>query len=272
MKNQTTLAEKTRHFLIRLGIHKSVILITIIAILVSRVVSELAFLIYNIQPGAIGWALSITIPSILTPIFSYGNLKLIYELEELRQQIQAMANTDELTGVSNRRFFLELAERELARANRSRQPLSLILLDLDNFKRINDTFSHLCGDYVLQRVSQCCQAGLRRSDVFARYGGEEFILLLPDSPAEQALECAERFRQIVAGCEIVYAGTPIPTTASFGVTTWQGEDQDLGMLLRSADQALYQAKDAGKNTVCFYSPVQKATFRMENQSPRDITQ
>ncbi len=164
-------------------------------------------------------------------------------------QLYQLATKDFLTGISNRREFLHLAEREIRRAARGGDRLSLLLLDIDRFKKINDTLGHEAGDRVLMEISALIRKHLRDFDVFARFGGEEFVILLPAVAASQAAGKAERLRLLVEDHAIILDdGGRVQVTFSAGVAEWNKEE-DLDRLMVRADHALYQAKDAGRNQV-----------------------
>ena len=166
------------------------------------------------------------------------NLRLLRELQHL-------ASTDSLTGLGSRRHFYELAEREFYLAQRSGRPLAAMMIDIDHFKRINDTYGHASGDAVLQSVANQCMQGLRAGDLIGRYGGDEMVVLLPDATLDAALVTAGRIR-----AQDIVVDTPqgaIQATLSMGVAS-AGECTDLAELLSRADLALYEAKQAGRNT------------------------
>ncbi len=164
-----------------------------------------------------------------------------------QQQLVEAANEDYLTGISNRRAFIKAAENEIKRAARNHSGLTLMLLDLDHFKRVNDTFGHQVGDRVLQAITQAIKASLRQYDIFARFGGEEFVVLLPDSSEALGVTIAERICERVAQTKID-SGTDIPLycTVSIGVV-YRAEDETLDSLMSRVDKALYEAKDNGRN-------------------------
>ncbi len=165
-----------------------------------------------------------------------------------------LASLDPLTGAFNRRIFVELAEKQLARAQRIQAPLSLVLIDVDHFKRVNDTHGHLAGDEVLRRFAEVVRDQLRKEDVFARYGGEEFCLLLPDVPGPGAVALAGRLRRAVAKSSFVVGGAEIALTVSAGVAARVDEGpESLEALIARADEALYLAKDRGRNRVAAIS-------------------
>ncbi len=167
----------------------------------------------------------------------------------LYEETRRLAITDGLTGLINRRHFLELAGREFERASRYGRPLSAIMLDIDRFKRVNDTHGHAVGDEVLQALAARFRENVRDIDLPARYGGEEFIALLPEVGLESARVAAERLRQSVAETPIGTAAGPLSVTVSLGVAFAAPDCPDLPTLLRLADEALYAAKKAGRNRV-----------------------
>jgi diguanylate cyclase (GGDEF)-like protein len=165
-----------------------------------------------------------------------------------------LATIDPLTGVYNRRTFLELAERELARCGRAGSDLSVIMIDLDNFKRVNDSFGHLTGDEALRRFVVMAQGCLRRADLVVRYGGEEFCVLLPEVKLDEAVVLAERIRDVVAKSPMVIespiGSAIVPITISVGVAALRHADgSNIDQLLGRADAALYEAKNQGRNRV-----------------------
>jgi diguanylate cyclase (GGDEF)-like protein/PAS domain S-box-containing protein len=170
--------------------------------------------------------------------------------KEAERKLEALARTDPLTGASNRRHFREQAELELARAQRHGRPLSVLLMDLDHFKAINDTRGHQAGDEVLRRVAAEAQRLLRGTDLFGRYGGEEFVAVVSEGGVEQAGAAAERIRGVIADGPWRLDGREVAVTVSIGVACAPaGVPATLDELIRHADQALYAAKEGGRNTV-----------------------
>jgi diguanylate cyclase (GGDEF)-like protein len=174
---------------------------------------------------------------------------LLRQVEQARQRAQQLAWEDDLTGLLNRRRFAELGERERRLAHRHGTALSLVLLDVDNFKRINDRHGHGGGDAVLQTMGRVLRESSRSTDVVGRWGGEEFALLLPGAAGPGALQVTERVRETVAQQVIVSGGQALRWTVSVGVAHLQ-PDESFESLVRRADQAMYRAKAEGKNRVC----------------------
>jgi diguanylate cyclase (GGDEF)-like protein len=174
------------------------------------------------------------------------------ENSTLFSEVQELAITDSLTKVNNRRRFFDLAEQEFERSRRYNRPLSLIMLDIDHFKRVNDTYGHAAGDTVLERLAQLCQKSLREVDVFARYGGEEFVILLPETTSQEALLTAERIRQLVARTPIEIASDSLTITISFGIVELDKSCKNVEELLDRSDQAMYASKRNGRNRVSIW--------------------
>lgn len=175
--------------------------------------------------------------------------KQVFELSETNHKLVELASKDELTNSYNRRSFYELGQQLFLIAKRQETPLSVMMLDLDNFKSVNDSYGHLVGDEVLRRFSQLCLNFQRESDVFARIGGEEFALILPNTDILGAIEIAERFVKVVDAMECSVAEHDIDVTVSIGVAQVTESDVELENLRLRADMALYKAKDAGRNQV-----------------------
>jgi diguanylate cyclase (GGDEF)-like protein/PAS domain S-box-containing protein len=169
------------------------------------------------------------------------------ENARLFEQVQRLAVTDPLTNLNNRRYFFEVAHREMERARRHQSPLSLIMIDIDRFKEVNDTHGHLIGDMVLSHIADRLHAQLREIDVLCRYGGEEFVVLLPDTSLEAAYQVAERLRQAITEAPFQVEDIQVEVTTSLGVARMDSESDKIDDLVRDADQALYQAKAAGRN-------------------------
>lgn len=166
----------------------------------------------------------------------------------LENQLRELANTDSLTGLPNRRAFFERLETELARVDRYGEPLSVIMMDIDNFKSINDVHGHSFGDEVIARIAATAASALRTPvDLIGRLGGEEFAVLLPATGADGACECAERMRIAVADISFDSGGESVRVTASFGIAATAADDQQGSDVVSRADSALYRAKTGGRN-------------------------
>ena len=171
------------------------------------------------------------------------------ELERANQQLALLANTDGLTGVANRRYFLERLEQEMERGKRYHSPLVLGLMDVDHFKQINDQHGHQAGDEVLKALSELTVSLLRANDLVGRLGGEEFAILMPESDQEVGAIVSERIRAELAVTPIQTVAGPLSVTVSIGVTQAYPEIDSGESMLRRADSAMYRAKSAGRNRV-----------------------
>ncbi|WP_052050536.1 diguanylate cyclase [Leptolyngbya sp. KIOST-1] len=184
-----------------------------------------------------------------------GAVEDITEIKAAQTALEELAMRDSLTHVYNRRHFIELASQELARSARFHRPVTLLMIDIDYFKAINDTYGHLAGDRVLRDIALRLKGNLRQSDILARYGGEEFILLMPETDQAQAWVGAERLRQVIAATPFDSGSGPLAVTASVGISCWFARAEPNGMpslphiddLISKADQALYRAKQSGRN-------------------------
>ncbi|HEX5330309.1 diguanylate cyclase [Sulfuricurvum sp.] len=178
------------------------------------------------------------------------------ENRNARSELEHRAYSDYLTGLGNRRYFIEQAEEELSRRHRYGGELSLIMFDIDYFKKINDTYGHSVGDLVLQKIADICRTILREIDIIGRIGGEEFAILLPQTDAEEAHHVAERLRIAISEGQIKLEGAQPKFTASFGVVAAGGGFTEIDALLNQADTALYEAKESGRNRVCIAKKIQ----------------
>jgi two-component system, cell cycle response regulator len=182
-------------------------------------------------------------------IFKYltgGNIEADYH-----EEIYRLTITDGLTDISNHRYLVDFLDRELARSIRHERPLSVLMFDLDKFKSVNDTYGHLCGDYVLRELSSRIKKFVRREDLFARYGGEEFTIVLVETGMPMAQEAAERIRATIADKPFRFDNTDLKLTVSLGISFTPGGENGLtpAELLKRADTNLYRAKQNGRNRV-----------------------
>lgn len=193
----------------------------------------------------------------------------ITERVELFKKVENLAILDPLTACYNRRHFINLAEKELSRANRFSRPLSLMILDIDHFKHVNDTYGHPVGDDVLKQLVELCQRELRTSDMIGRYGGEEFCILFPETGMAGALAAAERIRQHIETNLFHSESIYLKITVSAGVACLESMDKNnatLGDFFVAADKALYGAKTAGRNRIKTNCTGQMPVLKMRSQS------
>jgi len=173
-----------------------------------------------------------------------GNIERAYH-----EEIYRLTTVDGLTQIFNKRYFMEQLEREIARSSRYRRDMSLVMFDIDHFKKINDTYGHLAGDHVLKQKASTIKSKIRREDIFARYGGEEFAIILPEIDGYNAHQFADKIRKVVENTNFTFEETKIPVTVSMGVATLDAEISDSAALIKRADERLYEAKRAGRNCV-----------------------
>ncbi len=176
------------------------------------------------------------------------------QLQAANEQLQRLSSTDRLTGLYNRGHWEEMLRVEYARHRRYDSRASLVIFDIDHFKRINDTHGHPAGDQVIRRVAQCLRENIRDSDLAGRYGGEEFVVLLPDTDKKGALFFAERMRACIEALCVVHDGTEIRFTISLGIADLSQPTTGYPQLIEWADQALYASKTGGRNRVTLYEP------------------
>jgi len=190
---------------------------------------------------------------ILLLLAVFGLVTLFYRSVLIQSRLKKIADHDELTGIFNRRCFNELANSALEYCNKTDQSVSLILFDLDNFKRINDSYGHQVGDWVLKTVITTCQQLCRKNDIIGRFGGEEFTILLPGCNEDKAAELAEKYRSAIYDISTQETGFDFTISASFGIYSSSTKQHDLQDAIKSADQAMYHSKNNGRNQVSIYS-------------------
>ncbi len=177
------------------------------------------------------------------------------QLDARNRLLEALANIDGLTGISNHRFFQSFLQAEIVRTTVNGGAVSLLLFDIDHFKRFNDAHGHRTGDFILKELCQVAASAIREYDILARYGGEEFVVVLPDTGPEGAMVVADRVCQVIAGHDFVDGFNHFQVTVSIGVASLAptDADNDRNQLIDMADKALYEAKRQGRNRVCQYS-------------------
>lgn len=246
-----------RGSLFRLGHRGAVGLITLMSVLLSILVTLSANLLAgNIENLPLDLSIAFVVPLLVAPLVSHRAMGLLYEVEASRVQLHHLAIRDGLTHLYNRRFFMGRLESEVERSRRLGLPLSVLMIDLDHFKTINDLHGHAAGDVVLERFAALLIQATRPYDLVARYGGEEFVALLPSASLEEAGVVAERIRMAIQGIRLSSPhGTEGPetrVTASVGVSGLGPPGDDPADMLERADRATYAAKAAGRNlTLCF---------------------
>ncbi|CAN7730887.1 sensor domain-containing diguanylate cyclase [Pseudomonas sp. LjRoot277] len=183
------------------------------------------------------------------PVIIVGIAEDITDKKQMETELQRLATTDVLTQSSNRRHFFDCAHREFEQARHQGTPLAFLLLDIDDFKVINDTYGHQEGDNVLQRIAESGRAMLRRGDVFGRVGGEEFAAVFPGCAPDMAMQVAERLQREIQRLSFSHGDQTFGITVSQGLTSLTAEDESIDSLFARADAAMYQAKHQGKNRI-----------------------
>ena len=173
----------------------------------------------------------------------------VTDQKEMEKRLRQMATTDSLTGIYNRGWYLSLTQEESKRSRRNGAPLSVVLADIDNFKKINDTFGHQIGDEVIRKTCVIFREQLREYDILGRLGGEEFGITMIECDLKKAASIADRLRKVLALCELPHDGRALRFTVSLGVAQYHQSDPNVGEVLRRADRALYAAKNSGRNCV-----------------------
>lgn len=239
--------------LLRLGKGWSEFLIVGVSVATSLLLTVASFGVADVSDVVRRYAITIavSVPLLVASPVSMALMGLLRQLEHARSEAHQLANTDLLTGLYNRRRWIEVAEAELRKSGRLHSPLALLMLDVDHFKHVNDVHGHGAGDDVLRAVADVCRAALRPVDSVARWGGEEFVVLLPGKTRDEGVRVAEQLRMLVAGTAVRSGGCPVPATVSIGVAGMREDavGSDLDRFLHFADAAMYAAKQAGRNRV-----------------------
>ena len=229
----------TAHLMFQPGLESNYPIVTIIFSEFSKIFS------FQMLP----WGLAFAVISAISGLFFGRNRQMTYALKESEQRFRKLSITDDLTGIYNSRYFLNRLQDEIERANRYGHPLSLLILDLDNFKKYNDTHGHVVGDEVLAKTGEILLKSLRKTDSAYRYGGEEFAVILPETGGNQAVHFAERIRK---GFEkhafLIRQDGSLSVTASIGVAQYK-QREEISAFIKRADENMYTAKKQGKNRI-----------------------
>jgi len=229
--------------------HRAITLATLAAVLLPitgyfLIAGE--FIFTGMAIGAIVFFLSAIRATRVLGLALHQNFLMTHQLKKSKEDAERLARIDDLTGLFNRRAFYEYGEVLTNNSQRTKNNLAMILMDIDNFKTINDSFGHAAGDAALKQIGQILLQRLRKSDVFARIGGEEFGMLLPATSLDKAAKLAEELRQMISETPVAFENESFTVTASFGVTS---DVCDIDTLVRQADLTMYQSKDSGRNVV-----------------------
>lgn len=234
---------------LRWGVRRSTLAMTALVLLFAVLLSQGVISALGRGDRVIALVSATLCAVVLTPLVGSVVLRLVFALERTRERLTVLATHDDLTGIHNRRHFLEVVQREWDRARRYQTPSAVLLIDADHFKRVNDAHGHLCGDALLRAIAKAVGESLRQADVLARFGGEELIVFLPHTDPLGAIDVAERIRERVQAVEVAWKDTKVSTTVSIGVSPMRAELPSLDWMIHEADTALYAAKSAGRNCV-----------------------
>lgn len=236
---------------VALIIKRLAIVLTFAAVATALVLSG-----YLLSPNTLDATTGLVNLGITLFIIWLAAVMLIFHLTQEKkytEKLAELANHDALTGVHNRHYFNQELEKEIAKSRRYKIDLSLCIIDIDHFKRVNDTYGHPIGDQVLKSLATICKTVLRDVDIVVRFGGEEFIVILPSTPIEGALLTAERIRKAIEEHNFNYDEVALNCTVSVGVASHDNKDWNDKDLIKAADIALYEAKKQGRNRVCEFN-------------------
>jgi diguanylate cyclase (GGDEF)-like protein len=234
----------------RIGVQRATVVLVGLSVVASVLLTLLWHLVAGWRFSQHSFIVAALVPVPIASLCAGYTLKLIVVLEQAMRRLEALAMTDSLTGVHNRRCFMQASALEFERATRHGRPMAIVLIDVDHFKRINDRHGHQSGDQSLIEIAQACQRTLRKTDLLARFGGEEFIVLLPETGQREAVRLAERMRAAVSSeVRLPGSGRPGGVTISLGAVAVSRSTPTLDILIQAADQALYDAKRAGRDRV-----------------------
>lgn len=234
---------------LRHGKSRSTLVLTLLAATLAVAISQIVVSVAGTGDRLIAAVSALLVSVLIAPVLGTVLLRLVFELDKTRQQLAVQTTHDDVSGVYNRRHFMTLVEREWDRARRYNMAAALLLIDVDHFKRVNDTHGYLCGDELLREIGRVVEALLRQADVVARFGDGEFIVFLPHTDPLGALDVAERIREQVQALNLVSNGVQVNTTVSIGVAPMRAELPSLDWMIHEADTAMSAAKAIGCNCV-----------------------
>lgn len=248
-----------RNFIIRTGRVKSVLMATALATTSSVLFAYAVMTIKGVPFNDNALTISILAPLTIAPFLFWPLFSAFIKIHHLELEMRNLAMIDELTGIMNRRAFLDRAESAISLANRSQTELALVYIDLDNFKTINDVYGHAKGDEVLKCFASVARGIVRKSDVIGRLGGEEFGMIVHGAGKEAVRQLIEKLLAEIRETQVEACGNQLQFTASVGVALVDGKARKgVDQLFAQADKALYHAKHAGKDRMAFYEETQAA--------------
>ncbi|WP_260704933.1 GGDEF domain-containing protein [Edaphobacter flagellatus] len=246
LDNLSSVSQERDSWVLRFGHGRALLLLTLASTLGSVLVTlTLAWLLGLTGVGYLySGVIGTIVPMIMVPLTMSRIIRLTVELGEARAKLHYMATHDSLTSTYNRSYFMSRFEAERRRAQKIKAPLSIMMIDVDEFKSINDCYGHIGGDIALEAIARAIRTPLRPQDTLARYGGEEFIVLLPETALDEACAIAERLRRSVSMTRVSIQEETIAVTVSIGLSS---VEQGFAHVIDRADAALYEAKRGGRN-------------------------
>ncbi|WP_131655470.1 GGDEF domain-containing protein [Methylocucumis oryzae] len=238
---------------VKFGRLKIVALITLFSIVASELITMVSLRLFDSEIDEVTIFLSALVPALVAPCASWYIVGLSIKINQLKEELQIIASYDKLTGTMTRTAFLNSCESVYDAVNRKESSLAIYYIDVDDFKKINDTYGHPGGDAVLKAFGEVLQNCLRKSDMLGRIGGEEFAVVLPHISVTDALKLAEKLLSAIKQSPVFYSGLHIPYSVSIGITPNESSNKtSLEQLFKQADHALYQAKLNGKACVAVF--------------------
>jgi len=242
-----------RHYIVKLGRIRTVTIITLVSCVLSIALTALLMTLFGMELDTLSLVISALVPLIVASTVSWGVVEVLFRVHRLEEEVRRVATYDMLTGVMTRRAFFNSAESALRIASRNKTPVSTLSIDIDDFKRINDSHGHSAGDAALCTFGTVLRECARKSDIVGRIGGEEFALLLPDTDLAGAVNFASKIRGAMQNAVIGTGNGILRFTVSIGATQAnESGAMTLESLLRQSDLALYRAKRSGKDCVIAY--------------------
>ena len=256
---ETGTDDLSRWWIYRYGQKTVVVLITLLSVSLSVLLSFIAVMYIDGLPIVPSLTLSAVIPGIIAPIVAWRNVRLSLKLKDLEQKMRHLATWDALTGLLNRQIFYRKTQNYLDRVKQTGEPFSVLMLDLDHFKAINDTYGHPIGDRVLVAFGSLLKEHLGEHNILGRIGGEEFAAVLPGVRRNEALKLAEAIHTRLRSLTITEGNQTVSVSVSIGIACYPGKGTaDIGQLLQEADRALYRAKQTGRSRTVIF-PDEEAT-------------
>ena len=245
---------RTRQFITKYSTKILVVALTLVATLTTLLLLKIGYEIFDIEIRLSEWIIGIVAPLLIAPAFTWMLFSLLKDLDVLEKDMRNLATHDHLTNLLTRRVFFEKSNDLIALSNRDNREISLLMVALDHFKEINDTFGHVAGDNMLKAFGHMANNNKRKTDLICRFGGEEFAFLLWGMSPSDAMNYAGNLHNRLRKIKIQHNGNTIQCTMSIGLTSRDNSNKDIGIneLTQQADNALYLAKNEGRNRTVVY--------------------